>query len=190
MTHTFRTIALLVLMQASIAHADDALQLSSAGFADGGLLAARYGGNISSNPNCSGLNLSPSLTWSNAPAGTRSFAILMVDPEGRRGLGVNHWVAYGIAASVLGFAEGEAADEASAKFVHGVGTRGVDVYTGPCAPPGTGLHHYVITLIATDLAPDALPRGLTREELLTRLDGHSLAASSLVGRSGYESRAH
>ncbi len=59
------------------------------------------------NPNCVGENVSPQLSWVNPPAGTKSFALLMVDPEGRGGAGVNHWVAYGIPADVTGFAEGE-----------------------------------------------------------------------------------
>ena len=49
-----------------------------------------------SNPNCVGENVSPQLSWSNVPDGTKSFVLLMTDPEGRGGAGVNHWVAYGI----------------------------------------------------------------------------------------------
>ena len=60
-----------------------------------------------SNPNCVGENVSPQFSWSDAPDGTKSFAFLMIDPEGRAPGGVNHWVAYGIPASVTGFAEGE-----------------------------------------------------------------------------------
>jgi Raf kinase inhibitor-like YbhB/YbcL family protein len=167
--------------------AADVMTLTSKSFQDGGQLASKYGGNLASNPNCSGENVSPQLAWSNAPPSTRSFAILIVDPDGRRGLGVDHWVAYGIDAKVSGFSEDEVG-HSSNRYVHGVGTRGLDIYTGPCAPPGTGLHHYVITLIATDLAPDALPPGLTREEVLKRLDGHTLAATSLVARSGHAER--
>jgi len=177
-----------VILNPALAYADDALMLASPGLADNGVLTAKNGGNLASNPNCSGENVSPPLVWANAPAATRSFALLMVDPDGRRGLGVVHWVAYGIAASQTGFAEGEGG-QATAKYVHGIGTRGVAAYTGPCAPPGTGMHHYIVTLIATDLAVDALPPGLTREELLSRLDGHALAATSIVARSGHEDSA-
>jgi len=171
-------------LNASPAVADEALTLSSPGLADGGMLSAKNGGNLASNPNCSGQNVAPALVWGAGPSDTKSYAILMFDPDGRRGLGVVHWVAYGIAASVSRFEEGEAG-QATDKYVHGVGTRGVHAYTGPCAPPGTGLHHYIITLIATDLSPDALPPGLTRDELLTRLDGHALAATSIVVKSGH-----
>ncbi|EOH1071922.1 YbhB/YbcL family Raf kinase inhibitor-like protein, partial [Cronobacter sakazakii] len=54
---------------------------------------------------------------------------------------------------------------------------------GPCPPPGSGAHHYTFTLIATDLPAD-LPPGLTREELFTKLKGHALAATGLIGRFG------
>jgi Raf kinase inhibitor-like YbhB/YbcL family protein len=184
LNQTLHAIALSCLFWAPLAMADQTFTLSSEAFADGGALSPKNGGNIASNPNCSGQNISPPLAWRHAPATTRSFAIVMVDPDGRLGLGVNHWVAYGIAPTVVGFAEGEAG-QPTPKYVHGVGTRGLDTYTGPCPPPGTGSHHYVITVIATDLPPDALPRGLTREDLFARLEGHALAASSIVARAGH-----
>jgi Raf kinase inhibitor-like YbhB/YbcL family protein len=185
MRFLFRCIGLLALLHGALASAADVMTFSSSSFSDNAVLAARYGGNLASNPNCAGQNISPALTWSHAPAKTQSFAIVMLDPDGRLGLGVVHWVAYGIDPAVTALAEGEAAETTSTKFVEGVGTRGVHAYTGPCAPPGTGLHHFVLTLIATDLPVDALPPGLTREELLTRLDGHALAGTSIVMRSGH-----
>ncbi len=127
-----------------------------------------------------GENTSPPLVWSNVPAGTTSFALVMTDPEGRGGLGVDHWVAYGIPASVTGFAEGETS-KPSDKFVGGKGTAGLNVYAGPCTPPGTTPHHYTLVLIATDLDPKALPPGLTRAELFQKLEGHAKGAAGLVG---------
>ena len=152
-------------------------------FADGSMLAVKNAGNARSNPNCIGENVSPPLAWSNLPAGTRSLALTMVDPEGRGGLGVIHWVAYGIAPTVTGFAENEVS-AASPKFVGGKGTGGLATYTGPCTPPGTGLHHYTFTLIATDLEPGQLGAGLTHSELMAKLDGHAKGAAGLVGLFG------
>jgi len=157
--------------------------LTSSAFKDGTLLATKNAGNNKANPNCIGENVSPPLAWSNVPAGTRSFALVMVDPEGRLGLGVIHWVAYGIPASVTGFAEGETS-QPSDKYVGGKGAAGMAHYLGPCTPPGTGMHHYTFTLIATDLEPDALPAGLTRDELVAKLAGHSKGAAGLVGLFG------
>jgi len=161
----------------------NAFSLTSSTFKDGAMLAVKNAGNIKTNPNCIGDNVSPPLSWSNVPDGTKSFALIMYDPEGRGGLGVDHWTAYGIPASTTGFSEGETS-QLSNKYVPGKGTAGLGHYLGPCTPPGTGLHHYTFTLIATDLEPDALPPGLTRAELFAKLAGHSKGAAGLVGLFG------
>jgi Raf kinase inhibitor-like YbhB/YbcL family protein len=158
--------------------------LTSPAFPDNGRLQKKFAGNDKSNANCVGENISPPFGWSNAPAGTKSFALLMVDPEGRNGLTVVHWLAYGIPASVSGFAEGEVSKE-SPKFVGGKSTRNLPTYFGPCTPPGDW-HHYTFTLIATDLDPKALQPGMTRDELLTALNGHVLAAAGRIGRFRHE----
>ncbi len=157
--------------------------LTSSAFKDGTMLEKKNAGNNPKNPNCIGDNVSPPLSWSNPPAGTRSFALVMVDPEGRGGLGVMHWVAYGIPASVSGFSEGETS-QLSDKYVGGKGTNGMGNYQGPCTPPATGMHHYTFTLIATDLDPKELPPGLTRDELFAKLQGRSKGAAGLVGLFG------
>jgi phosphatidylethanolamine-binding protein (PEBP) family uncharacterized protein len=96
----------------------------------------------------------------NPPAGTKSFALLMFDPEGRPPGGVSHWVAYGIAPTVTGFAEGEASKQTD-KYVGGKSLMNLPHYFGPCTPPGPP-HHYMFTLMATDLEPNALQSGMTR----------------------------
>jgi Raf kinase inhibitor-like YbhB/YbcL family protein len=154
--------------------------LTSSTLEDNGKLATKNAGNDKSNPNCVGDNVSPPLAWSNPPEGTKSYALLMIDPEGRAGLGVVHWVAYGIPASVTGFAEGEVS-KPSDKYVGGKSTRNLPSYFGPCTPPGDW-HHYTFTLIATDLEPTALAAGMSRDELLTALAGHAKGAAGLIGR--------
>jgi Raf kinase inhibitor-like YbhB/YbcL family protein len=144
------------------------------------MLTRPYAGKNPNNPNCVGENLSPALTWVRAPQATRSFAILMDDQAGRAGLGVNHWTAYGIAASVSVLAEGEATS-AAARLVAGKNTLGMS-YLGPCPPRGNAPQHYVYTLIATSLEPGALPPGLTKAQLLETLTGKALGAASLVVR--------
>ncbi|MDP9902850.1 YbhB/YbcL family Raf kinase inhibitor-like protein [Variovorax ginsengisoli] len=158
-------------------------ELTSPQFADGTDLALKNAGNAKENPNCVGQNVSPPLDWKNMPSGTRSFALTVFDHEGRSGLGVVHWVAYGIPASVTGFSENEVSVP-SPKFVGGRGTSGSGSYAGPCPPAGTGKHHYIFTLIATDLEPGTLPAGLTQAQLLEKLDGRVKGATSLVGLFG------
>jgi Raf kinase inhibitor-like YbhB/YbcL family protein len=172
-------VVLAALCGAHDALAQGIFTLSSSDFTDGQRMPLKNAGNNKANPNCLGENISPELSWANPPAGTKSFALLMFDPEGRPPGGVSHWVAYGIPASVEGFAAGEVSGP-SDKYVGGIGTAKLSHYTGPCTPPGAP-HHYTFTLIATDLEPSALAPGLTREELIKSLDGHAKAATGLIG---------
>ena len=91
--------ALAVGFTAVSAEAADVFTLKSTTFADGKLMPKKVANtkeNGNSNPNCVGDNVSPQFSWTNVPDGTKSFVFLMVDPEGRGGAGVNHWVAYAI----------------------------------------------------------------------------------------------
>jgi len=167
---------------AGVANAADPFTLTSATFKDGTLMPKKIANKVNPanpNPNCVGDNVSPQLSWSGVPDGTKSFAFTMVDPEGRAGLGVFHWVAYGIPANVTSFAEGEVSKE-SEKYVGGKSTQGVGNYSGPCTPPGSP-HHYTFMIISTDLDPKALPAGLTLPELQEKLNGHVKGAAGLVG---------
>ena len=101
--------ALAVGFTAVAAEAADIFTLKSTTFADGKLMPKKVANtkeNSNNNPNCVGDNVSPQFSWTNVPDGTKSLVFLMIDPEGRGGAGVNHWVAYGISPSVTGFAEG------------------------------------------------------------------------------------
>ena len=155
-------------------------RVASSAFQDGGMLTAKQAADDPMRM-CGGQNISPPLQWSNVPEGTKSFAIVLLDPDGLLGQGVVHWVAYGIPASVTSFAEGEMTKQ-SEKFVGGKGTRDNAMYIGPCPPVGDAPHHYVFTVIATDLEPGALKAGLTRDELYTAIRGHAKGGTSIVGR--------
>ena len=157
------------------------LGLSSPGRNDNDMLPRPFAGKNPANPNCVGDNISPALAWTRVPEGTKSFAIVMDDQAGRAGLGVNHWTAYGIPTALNGLPEGAATKRPSA-FVSGVNTLNDTGYLGPCPRKGNAPQHYVFTLIATSLPPDALPEGLTKAQLLDALKGRALAASSLVLR--------
>ena len=176
--HTLAAAAAVLLLSGS-AYAADPFTLTSSSFKDGTLLPKKMAGDNKANPNCVGENVSPQLSWTNVPAGTTSFALIMTDPEGRGGLGVDHFHAYGIPATVTSFAEGETT-KASEKYIGGIGTAKQDHYMGPCTPPGSP-HHYTFVIVATDLDTKALPAGLTRLELLAKLEGHAKGAASMVG---------
>ena len=127
---------------------------------------------------CPGKNVSPQIAWHNAPANTKSFAILMYDVDGQFGAGVSHWVAYNIAPTTTELKEGDGAKGIG--FTGGVGTRNNANYLGPCPPQGDGPHHYSITVMATDLEPN-LPAGLTRDQFLAQAKGHLLTSATIGG---------
>lgn len=172
----------VVLASASVASAADPFTLTSTTFKDGQMMPRKVANANPTNPNCVGENVSPQLSWTGVPEGTKSFVLLMEDPEGRGGAGVHHWVAYGIPASVTSFAEGEVS-KPSDKYVGGKSTQGVGNYSGPCTPPGTP-HHYTFILVATDLDPKELPPGLTREEVLAKVVPPAPAPSHAKGSTG------
>jgi hypothetical protein len=170
-----------LVLSLGAAHAD-VLKLTSAAISDGGNLAIKNACNDKQrSPNCVGENISPPLAWSGVPEGTKSFALLLFDPEGRAPAGVSHMILYGIPASVTSFAEGELS-QPSDKFVGGKSTMGKSVYTGPGTPPNTDWHHYTWTLVATDLDPKALQPGLTRDQLALALKDHVKGSAGLVTR--------
>lgn len=160
----------------------DVLTLTSSTLQDNATLAVKNAcSDKQRSPNCAGENISPPFAWSGVPEGTKSFALLMFDPEGRAPAGVSHMVIYGIPADVKGFAEGELS-KPSDKFVGGKSTMNQAIYWGPGTPPNTDWHHYTFTLVATDLDPKALQPGLTREELATALKDHVKGSAVLIGR--------
>ena len=174
------------ILTVPVARAADALTLTSPAIQDNGTLATKNAcSDKQRTPNCVGENISPPLAWSNPPEGTKSYALLLFDPEGRAPAGVSHMVIYGIPADVKGFAEGELS-QPSEKFVGGKNLMGVGVYFGPGTPPNTDWHHYTFTLVATDIDPKALPPGLTREELaaalINPLQNHVKGTAGLVTR--------
>jgi hypothetical protein len=151
--------------------------VTSPGLEDGALLARRHAGA----GDCGGENISPALAWSGVPRGVKSFAIVVYDPDGGKGLGSVHFVAYDVPEAARSFAEGAGAGTAGG-FVGGTNTRGLNSYSGPCPPVGDQPHHYVFSVYALDLAPGTLRPGLTRDAFLQAARGHVLAASSIVLR--------
>jgi Raf kinase inhibitor-like YbhB/YbcL family protein len=131
-------------------------------------------GEIPARHRADGENVSPALQWTGTPAGTRSFALVMHDPDAPLVDGFTHWVAYGIPADATGLPEG------SGDAVAGVSSRGAPGYTGPAPPPGHGLHHYYFWIYALD-ADLELDPGLNRRELIARIEDHVIEQARVVG---------
>lgn len=169
----------LILLAAGGAQAAG-MQVTSTSFADGAPIPAPHAGDA---PNCGGKGVSPQVSWSNLPAGAKSVAIFITDPDGARGLGVSHWVVYNVAADRGALAQGEGQADGPGVSV-GKNVAGAPAYRGMCPPAGDRPHHYTLTVVATDLAPGTLGAGLDREALLAALKGHALGGQSIVGLYG------
>ncbi len=158
--------------------------LTSTTFKDGQMMPRKVANNnpagtATPNPNCVGDNVSPQFSWTGAPADTKSFVMTMVDPEGRGGAGVMHWLAYGMPATKTSFAEGETTSDGPT-YIGGKSTQGVGHYSGPCTPPGSA-HHYTFVVIATDFDPKQFAPGMTIPEMWAQLPGHAKGAAGIVG---------
>jgi Raf kinase inhibitor-like YbhB/YbcL family protein len=174
--------AIASLLAVPAARAADVFTLTSSAVQDNGILATKNAcSDKQRTPNCVGENISPPLAWSNMPDGTKSFALVLVDPEGRAPAGVSHMVVYGIPPDVKGFAEGELS-KPSDKFVGRKNLMGIGTYFGPGVPPNVDWHHYTWTRVATDLDPKALQPGMTREELAAALKDHVKGSAGLITR--------
>jgi hypothetical protein len=146
------------------------MRLTSAAFADGGAIPKGHTGE--------GPNTSPPLAIADAPAGTRSLAVICHDPDApvvaRGGYGFVHWVLYNIPAGVRELAEGTTAHTA------GVNDFGKPGYGGPMPPPGHGTHRYYFWVLALD-GDLGLPAGMSMADLLARVEPHVLGMNRLVG---------
>jgi Raf kinase inhibitor-like YbhB/YbcL family protein len=147
------------------------LQITSTAFAGGQPIPVKY--------TCQGSDVSPPLRWSGTPANTKSFALIVDDPDAPMGTWV-HWVVYDLPADSTGLAE----DTPKSQFLPGNAKQGLNDfkrlgYGGPCPPPGKA-HRYAFTLYALDTALDLQP-GATKQDLLKAMETHVLAEGRLMG---------
>ena len=147
--------------------------LRSPAFENGGRIPRRY--------TCDGDDVSPPLEWSGAPEGTKSYALIMYDPDAPRGTFI-HWVLYNIPAGLNALPEAVPREP----VVEGIGVQGVNDfgrtgYGGPCPPPGHGAHRYFFALHALDTGDIGLGSGASAEEVVERIRGHVLGYAVLMG---------
>jgi hypothetical protein len=131
-----------------------------------------------------GRNVSPPLTWSGLPAGTRQIAVICQDHGAGNPPPWVHWIIYNIPGTAAVLPEAIPFDESQPMppglegAVQGSNGWGLDMYRGP-APPGTSLHHYHFAVFALDAELD-LPPGLDRDELLDAIEGHVIGQGSMT----------
>jgi len=147
------------------------IQVTSQAFAEGEMIPEKY--------TCDGNDISPPLSWSGVPEGTKSLALIGDDPDAPMGTWV-HWVLYNLPPDVVGIPENVPPHET---LENGAKQGMTDFrrigYGGPCPPGGT--HRYFFKLYALDTLLE-LDAGATKKELLDAMEGHTLGEGQLMGR--------
>jgi len=180
-----KTQIAMALAATLAATAASALELTSPDIKAGGAVPLEH---VFSGFGCTGKNVSPALKWSGAPAGTKSFAVMVYDPDAPTGSGFWHWVMFDIPATVSELPRG-AGDLKSGKAPAGAIQSRNDFslvgYDGPCPPKGDAPHHYHFMLFAVDaakLGPDA---NASAAFVGFNLHFHTLAKTEIVATYGH-----
>jgi len=148
------------------------IELKTTAFEPGGFIPKRF--------TCEAADVSPTLAWSDPPAGTQSFAIIEDDPDAPSGTFV-HWLVYDLPAGFRRLPEAlPGSDQMAGGGRQGTNDFSRTGYSGPCPPPGKP-HRYFIRLYALDAKLDLRPAA-ARRELDSAMQGHILARAELMGR--------
>jgi Raf kinase inhibitor-like YbhB/YbcL family protein len=148
-----------------------ALTITSPAFKQGEVIPTKY--------TRDGENISPPLEWHDAPPETRSFVLLVEDPDAPSGT-FRHWAMYNILAGDSGLPEG-ASNQARVGTGEGVNGFGNARYDGPQPPKGHGPHHYHFRLAALDVPQLNIPPSAKAEDIWTKALPHIVAEAELVG---------
>ena len=149
----------------------EGLRLSSPAFGHNQAIRKKY--------TCTRANVSPPLSWSGAPAGTKSFALIADDPDAPVGTWV-HWVLYNLPADATGVPQGVPPSERLPSGARqGVNDFGKVGYGGPCPPPGKP-HHYYFRVYALNAPTNLEPRA-SMVDVLRAMRRHVLSVAELMG---------
>ncbi len=172
--------ATALLVSATAARAEP-LVLTSPDLAPG----ARVGdAQVGNRFGCVGGDRSPALDWRGAPAGVKSFAITVFDPDAPTGHGFWHWAIFDIPASAAWLAAGAgdpSAGLAPPGALQGESEAGGLGYFGPCPPVGDKPHRYRFEIDALDVAKLGLESGAAAARVAERARRHTLASATLIG---------
>jgi len=134
---------------------------------------------------CSGKNISPQLSWKNAPAGTKSFAVTAYDPDAPTGSGWWHWVVFNIEKSVAGLKTGaSASSNMPAGSIESANSYGSKAFGGACPPVGDKPHRYVFTVYALDIEKIEQDADARAELIGFFLNSHAIAKASIMAYYG------
>jgi Raf kinase inhibitor-like YbhB/YbcL family protein len=129
---------------------------------------------------CDGADQSPQLSWPEAPPGTRSFALVMDDPDAPSGT-FRHWGVFNMPATRTAIERGEGNGPSNTIFVQAVNDFGKSGYGGPCPPKGHGPHRYRFKLYALDVDKLTLPADAKIEQVEAQAEKHQIAFAEITG---------
>ena len=132
---------------------------------------------------CTGGNISPELNWSNAPAGTKSFAVTMYDPDAPTGSGWWHWLIFDIDPTVTELksnAGNLTQNLAPRNTIQSITDFGSIGYGGPCPPEGSGAHRYIITVYALKVPKLGLDKTASPAMVGFNLNANTLEKASII----------
>lgn len=132
---------------------------------------------------CSGENISPGLSWENAPKGTKSFAITVYDPDAPTGSGWWHWLVFNISEKIGAIKENAGNPEKKilpAGTIQSITDFGKPGFGGACPPKGDKPHRYIFTVYALDVAKLDLTSNSPPAMVGYFLNQHTLAKASLI----------
>jgi hypothetical protein len=136
---------------------------------------------------CTGKNISPALSWSGAPAGTKSFAVTVYDPDAPTGSGWWHWVVYNLPATTTQLAEGAGSVDGKglpAGAAQGRTDFGTAAFGGACPPAGDKPHRYVFTVYALKTEKLDIPADGTAALVGFMVNANKLGEAKFVARYG------
>ncbi|KLD99837.1 YbhB/YbcL family Raf kinase inhibitor-like protein [Aliarcobacter butzleri] len=128
---------------------------------------------------CSGENISPQLSWENAPKGTKSFAITVYDPDAPTGSGWWHWVVFDILSNKTTLASGFGNSD-SKEAIQSITDYGKTGFGGACPPVGDKAHRYIFTVHALDIETLGLDKNTNAATVGYYINSHSIAKASII----------
>ena len=129
---------------------------------------------------CSGKNISPQLSWGNAPAGTKSFAITMYDPDAPTGSGWWHWVVFNIDKSVDNLKTGVSTRMMPEGAIESASSYGIKGFGGACPPAGDKAHRYIVTVYALNTEKIEQDSDARPELIGFFINSHAIAKASIM----------
>jgi Raf kinase inhibitor-like YbhB/YbcL family protein len=186
MKNTFLTLLTAVAAVTGTASAyADKFTLSSADMPAGKPIAMQH---VFNGFGCTGGNVSPALSWKNPPAGTKSFAVMVHDPDAPTGgAGFWHWAVVNLPASSTGLPQGAGAADSKAlpEGARQINTDfGTPAWGGPCPPQGDKPHRYNFTVYALKVDKLDLPANATASLTGFMVNGNAIGKASLTARFG------